>query len=178
MKKHFDHYRRLAKGSSGCSSLWLGPRDLLYVRGGGFVLPFTEEYLRFELARIQAVSYYPTRTGLVLTLCFGAVALLFGGIGAGALVNAWRMGFSGDAVVVTMIFGGPCLLLGLLALGLLIYNLARGPTCVCKIQTAARQESLRPVRRVKTARRVLAELQPALAAARQPPAYTSSTATP
>ena len=163
MKRRFDDYDRLARGLFGVSSLWLGPRDVLYVRGTGVLLPFAEEYVRFDLARIQSAAIVKTRTGLVLNLAFGGLALVLGGLGAVSLLQALSAG--GDIVVLYYALAFPTLALAAVFLVLFLVNLALGPTCHFQLQTATRVERLRPVRRLRPARRVLARLTPVLVAA-------------
>jgi hypothetical protein len=56
LKAFTDNYQRLARDLFGLSSLWLGKDHLVYVKGTGFLVPFTEEYKRFRLSEIQAVN--------------------------------------------------------------------------------------------------------------------------
>lgn len=163
MKRRFDDYERLARGLFGVSSLWLGPHDLLYVRGTGVLLPFVEEYLRFETSRIQSAAIVRTRTGMVLNLIFGAPAVALGVAGALALRQAGAA--IGDAVFLFYALAVPALGLAAVCLVLLVINLALGPTCRFQIQTATRVAHVRPLRRLRPARRVLAQLAPVLASA-------------
>jgi len=160
MKKRFDEYTRLARGLFGVSSLWLGPNDLLYVRGTGVLMPFAEEYVRFELGRIRSAAMVNTRTGLVLNIVYGTLALISGVPGA---IAVWQLvsGVDDDIEIVLYILATPLLLLAAVAMVLFFINFALGPTCHFQIQTATRIERLRPVRRVRVARRVLARLMPA-----------------
>lgn len=163
MKRRFDDYERLARGLFGVSSLWLGPHDLLYVRGTGVLLPFVEEYLRFDIARIRSVSLVRTHTGMVLNLIFGAPAVALGGAGALALRQAGAA--VGDAVFLFYALAVPALGLAAVCLALLVINVALGPTCRFQIQTATRVAHVRPLRRLRPACRVLARLAPVLTAA-------------
>jgi hypothetical protein len=165
MKRRFDSYRRLARGVFGVSSLWLGPKDLLYVRGTGVLLPFSEEYLRFELDRIQSAAVVRTRTGLVLNVVYGGLALVLGGLGGVAIWQARAVG--GELAGFYVFLAVPLFVLAAVALALFLVNLALGPTCHFQVQTATRLERLRAVRRVRPARRVLAQLIPALLAAQE-----------
>ena len=163
MKKMFGNYRRLARGSLSCSSLWLGNGHLLYVKGNGLLLPLTEEYLRFELRRIHALALMRTRTGAVMNVICGSMAL-GGGAVAGLAASNWSRGSSpGVWAVFTALSGlvAVCWLIGL------VLNVLRGPTCVVLLQTPVRCERLRPLRRLRTAQRVLAELSPIIDQAQQ-----------
>ena len=51
-----SRYERLARDRLGHSSLWLGEDHLVHVRGSGFLVPFSEEYRRFSLSEIEAVT--------------------------------------------------------------------------------------------------------------------------
>lgn len=163
MRRRFDDYERLARGLFGVSSLWLSPRDVLYVRGTGVLLPFAEEYIRFDLTCIQSAAVVKTRTGLVLNLAFGGLALALGSLGTVALLRA--LSASGDIVVLYYAVALPALALAAVLLVLFLVNVALGPTCRFQLQTATRLERLRPLRRLRPARRVLARLLPALAQA-------------
>jgi hypothetical protein len=163
MKRRFEGYERLARGLFGVSSLWLGPDDLLYVRGTGVLLPFVEEYLRFDPARIQSATIVRTRTGMVLNLAFGVPALVLVGAGTLVLRQAWAS--DGDRATVFYALAVPAFGLAAVCLLLLLINLALGPTCRFQIQTAARVTPVRPLGRLRPARRVLARLIPVVAAA-------------
>jgi hypothetical protein len=172
MKRRFDDYTRLARGLFGVSSLWLGPTHLLSVRGTGVLVPFVQAYRRYELDRIQAVSVVRTRTGLVLNLVYGALVLGFGGVGGAAWWQAVAVGGRFQELLYAVAV--PSLLVGGLGLVLLVINCALGPTCHFQLHTATRIERLRPLRRLRAARRVLAQLTPVLLAAQsgQPPSVT------
>ncbi|MFN0126344.1 MAG: hypothetical protein ACKV19_06635 [Verrucomicrobiales bacterium] len=168
MKRRFDDYQRLARGVFGVSSLWLGPTDMLYVRGVGVFLPFAEEYIRFELDRIGSLAVVKTRVGLALNIIYGLFFIAAGGIGGSAAWQAYQAA-GPEPRVLWSILSIPFLILAGLAAVLLVTNLALGPTCRFQVQTATRIERLRPVRRLRVARRVLDALAPALAAAQNPP---------
>jgi hypothetical protein len=164
VKRRFDSYVRLARGIFGVSSVWLGPHDLLYVRGTGVLLPFTEDYVRFELHRIQSVAIMRTKTGMLLNAMYGGLSLVLGGLGGAAL---WQSAREGQSEVLSgmLSFLAVSLFLGAgLAFLLLVINVALGPTCLFVVQSATRQERLRAVRRVRTARRVLQQMHPVVLA--------------
>ena len=163
MKRQFDDYTRLARGIFGVSSLWLGPKDILYVRGVGVGVPFVEEYLRFELDRIQSVSFVKTSTGMVLNLIYGTAALVSAGLGGAAVAQA--VATQGGVQVFLTVLAVPLLLLATVAVALLIINVVLGPTCQFQLQTATKIQRIRPSGRTRTARRVLAQLAPAVLAA-------------
>jgi hypothetical protein len=163
MKKRFGNYRRLARGSFSCSSLWLGNGHLLYVKGNGVLVPLTEEYLRFELRRIHGIALIRTQTGTVKNIVCGLMVAAFG-IATVASAWNWSRGASpGVWAFFTLCFA-------LMATGWtvgLVINWLRGPTCLVTVQTPVRCERLRPLRRLRIAERVLAELGPAIDQAQQ-----------
>jgi hypothetical protein len=156
MTKAFGAYQRVGRGLLGCSSLWIGDGHLLYIKGTGFLIPFTEEYLRFELKKIQGISIVRTRTGLAISLVVAALVVLTGGLAASATGTAAAA--VGDSRFVywflAIVFG----LSTVAALAVLVVNLALGPTCLCLLQSPVRSERLRPLRRLRVARRVITEL--------------------
>jgi len=135
-----DNYQRLARDLFGLSSLWLGDGHLVYVKGKGFLLPFAEEYKRFRLSEIEAVTVARTsRIGFILLYLFGLllagliVALIF------LLADTMR-----PITVVALSIG---FTIGLVSLALLLRHLILGPTCVCDIQTRLSRERIRPLSR-------------------------------
>lgn len=140
MKAFSDSYRCLAKDTLGLSSLWLGEDDLVYVKGSGFFMPFTEEYKRFRLGEIQSFSVAKgSRTGL--TLLYVALFLFAASI-AGVIA-----GFSESYRIVTILMLSFFSAGALGALALLVRHLILGPVCVCDVQTRLTKERLRPLRR-------------------------------
>ncbi|MCB1230787.1 MAG: hypothetical protein KDN19_11000 [Verrucomicrobiae bacterium] len=153
MKTAFGEYRRLAKSALGFSSLWLGEDHLLYVRGSGFLLPFSEEYKRFRYRDIQSVTIAET-SGLV----WGAIGYLAGllvvaGIGFAFLFN--RPPDDIALLVITLL--GP-LPLCVLFLALLIRHLALGPRCLFELRTALKREPINAINRLGRGRETLAIL--------------------
>ena len=136
------------------SSLWKGEDHLVYVRGSGFILPFTEEYKRYRFRDIQVISVAKrSRIGMALLhaaglLCFGIPAAL-----TLALVDADSFGV-GLAILVSFLSLG-----FLLFASLLIRHLILGPTCTCDIQTNLSQDRIRPLSRYHQALEVLEEVE-------------------
>jgi len=135
-------YRRI--GSAGFSAmeyirLYQAPDHLLEVHSSGY----TEAYRRYFFQDIQAIFIEKTRWGkianVVVSVC-GAFFLLL------ALVN-------GAGWVAGAIIGG---FFGLFFL----INLIAGPACAVFIQTAVQRQQLRPVTRLRTARRLLKRITP------------------
>jgi hypothetical protein len=76
MKKSFSEYVRVARGFFGCSSFWRGNGHYLYIKGSGFLLPFSEEYFRFEFLKVQSVVATKTARGTVTSIFCGAGAII------------------------------------------------------------------------------------------------------
>lgn len=140
MKAFSDQYQPLAKDLFGLSSLWLGEDHLVYVKGSGFILPFTEEYKRFRLSEIQAVNVAKTsRTGWIFLYLFGLLL--------GSLIVTLILVVAESMRPITVIGLSLGFALGLVSLGLLARHLILGPTCVCDIQTRLSRERIRPLNR-------------------------------
>lgn len=135
------------------SSLWRGDDHLVYVRGSGFLIPFTEEYKRYRFQDIQLISLAKkSRVGkavlysMVMMACAIPAILIF------ALSSD---GLSTVGVVFSSIF-----LIGMLAsLALLIRHLILGPTCTCDIQTGLSRDRIRPLDRFFRAKELVASLE-------------------
>ncbi len=114
-------------------------------------MPFVEEYKRFRLDEIEALTVAKTsRIGMGLLYLF--LLLVFSGIAALLLLLTETMG------PVTAILLSVCSLAGLAVAALLLRHLVLGPTCVCDLQTRLTRERLRPLNRyhhaLETVRRV------------------------
>ncbi|MFV1994111.1 MAG: hypothetical protein ACC661_01645 [Verrucomicrobiales bacterium] len=153
MKKRFGDYRRLARGSFGCSSLWAGPDHLVYVRGTGFLLPLVEEYKRFRYEDVRAITMTGSSFAFWMLILSAAAAV---SSAAGIFLPDYEE-LAGQVVV--SIFLGPILFAGLF---ILVWNLVRGSSCRCCIETSVGQVRIRPVSRLRVFERVLAELEPLL----------------
>lgn len=140
MKAFTDTYQRLARDLFGLSSLWLGEGHLVYVKGTGFLVPFTEEYKRFRLSEIQAVNVARTsRIGFSLLYLFGLLLA--------SLVVTLLLVLSETMRPITVVALSFCFAMGLVSLALLVRHLILGPTCVCDIQTRLSRERIRPLNR-------------------------------
>jgi len=142
MKKKFDDYTWLARGGLFGSSLWEGPDHLLYITSS-FV---GERYRRIDYAKIQAISYGRTSTYGWTIAWQGVLLALFAW---GLLANLH------DGVFPIAFFGT----LTALLLVIFILNLVRGPTCLCKIQTAVQVLRLNPLRRIRPTMNCVARIQ-------------------
>jgi len=140
VKAFSDKYQPLAKDLFGLSSLWLGEDHLVYVKGSGFILPFTEEYKRFRLSEIQAVNVAKTsRTGWIFLYLFGLLL--------GSLIVTLILVLAESMRPITVIGLSLGFALGLVSLGLLARHVILGPTCICDIQTRLSRERIRPLNR-------------------------------
>lgn len=147
MKKAFGDYKLLTKGSRTRGHLWQGPDHLLYVETAGFLTEFTESYKRIDFKNIQAITYAKTRTGIWITVFNLLLLLFFGWLTIEAIMES-----SPGAL-----FLGAFAMLTLVAL---IVHLSRGPTCVCKLQTAVQFLHLKPADRLHKAARFVANMEP------------------
>ena len=90
-------------------------------------------------------------------LQFGTIVTAVSGfIAAGALVGASLLFWStGDAVMEAFykVLAVVCGIVAAIALPICIVNMALGPTCHCAVQTAGQSERLRPLRRLRRAKR-------------------------
>lgn len=141
-------YHRLPGTGIGVSEhvkLYLAADHLLQVSSSGF----TETYRRFYFRDLQAITLRESMHGKVWNGVWGFLACL-------PAIAAIQM--TGTATVVWWGITGIFLLL-------LAINMARGPTCVCQVQTAVQTRPLRSLNRVRRAGKVIALLKPHLEAA-------------
>jgi hypothetical protein len=127
------------------STLWEASDHLLQVQSH----VVSESYRRFFFRDIQAVIICETKSGRAMTI-------VLAGLGA---ILCLPMPFVPMAGIIA--FGSVAALFFLLAL----INFLRGPTCVCTLRTAVQTQELASLTRLKTARKVLGQLQPKIAAA-------------
>jgi hypothetical protein len=145
MAKH-SIYRRLTRRRrtlTGYSQLWLAPDHLLLVRSVRFI----EHYQRFALADIQAIVV----TDIPEAIAYQVIALT-------AIISGAALFFTLSSLLAKITIGT------LLAIVLIATttNIARGPRCRCYLQTAVSREILPPVSRLRTARRFLDQVRPAI----------------
>jgi hypothetical protein len=141
-------YRRLtgrARTLGGYSQLWIAPTHILLLRS----TRFREHYARFALADIQAVviTELPSRIPLQVAIAAAGVVWI---LLARLVDSAFAQGF----FVVT----------GWIVTALAVADILRGPRCRCFLHTAVSREPLTPVGRMRIARKLLAQLQPAIEA--------------
>lgn len=142
-------YRRVTRKKrslAGYSQLWMAPDHLLLVNSHRF----SENYQRFLLSDIQAISVTDGPDVLAIQLLAGLAAI--GWILLAVYVNAvWAKWFFAVS--------------GALFLALALVDIGRGPRCRCLLYTAVSQLRLRPVSRQRIAREFLAAVTPAIEAA-------------
>lgn len=142
-------YRRLPghrRGIIKSASVWLGTDHLLAVRG----TRFREEYKRFHLADIQAISVARAPRFHISTRSIGIAVLLF---------FAYFF-IRGRAAFALPAYWGLCALL-VIAWA----SISAWASCRCRIYTAVSDDELPSLYRIWTARRFLARVQPPIAAA-------------
>ena len=129
------------------STLWEGGDHILLVHTHGI----TESYRRFFYSDIQAIVFCQTKSGLVMTIVLGVLAVIFG-VPAFFVPLEWAVALG---------------ILAALLFVLAAINHLRGPTCLCSIRTAVQTQELPSLNRTRIARKVLARLQPTIAAAQR-----------
>ncbi|MDB6120050.1 MAG: hypothetical protein JWO08_3831 [Verrucomicrobiaceae bacterium] len=150
MKKAFGDYRLITGSARTRGSLWEGPDHLLYIESEGFLVEFIESYKRIDYSKIQAITYGLTRTwAWTIVWQVALTALLIWPVVYFFSVNGYRYIDPVSLPPASMAFLGFVLMLVVL-----VVNLVKGPTCVCKIQTAVQSLKLKPVVRVKQARKL------------------------
>lgn len=125
-------------------SLWLAADHLLYVIREGY----TESYKRFYFRDVRAIVLHRTIRHVVVSSIFG---FLFGVFASFLYVSThrdWDEGASIAFAIFATLFLIP-----------LVINLARGPSCVCRLFTAVQELTLYPLSRVRTATRIVALLR-------------------
>jgi hypothetical protein len=156
-------YRKLPGGAwsaAGYSRLWLADDHLLEANS----LLVVERYHRFFLRDIRAVIIEHTKVGRWLNIALGSFVAL-SALGTGGLAFSAQRAAEGDGQVVLWIFVGLLATPTLVLLALLAVNLVRGPTCRCVVHTMAGAHPLEGAKRLRRARRLLAELAPLIEAA-------------
>ena len=133
-------------GDYGRKKLYLGETELLQVEA----IFFVENYKRFAYEDIQSLLLRQTARGLIWSIVLGVLAAAFGLL-AGSM----------DEPSAKIFWG---VVAGILVL-LLIFNLVRGATCRCQLQTAVGPYPLPSLSRMRPARRALALIAERISAA-------------
>lgn len=152
LKSFSETYRRIGRDLLGMSSLWLADDHLVYVKGTGFLMPFLEEYKRFRLSDIQAIT-------LARTSRMGKGLLYLTGLLFSAALVALFFALSDTMRPITVAAISVFVLAGLAFLALLVRHLILGPTCVCDVQTSLTRERLRPLNRYHLTLQTVAMIQ-------------------
>lgn len=150
-------YRKFPGRGSGVISiatLWEGDTHLLLVASW----PSGESYRRFFYADIQAIILRRTSRRKITNIVLAVFLLL----AAAPFVASFLTETDTAFLVTAGIFAA-------FAAFFLLVNTLLGPTCTLHIQTPIRCEQLPIVRRDRQARRVLARIQPLVAAAQPLP---------
>ncbi len=129
------------------STLWEAADHLLLVQSH----LVSESYRRFFFRDVQALVVCETKSGLVMTIVLAALGAL-ACVPMAFVPDGWWMAF----VALALLFFLPALI-----------NFLRGPTCRCTLRTAVQTQDLPSLNRLKIARKVLARLQPKIAAVQQ-----------
>lgn len=138
----------------GRSGMFSANQQRLWM-GDGYILNlietwFTERHNRFYLDDIQAITYHRTARRDIYTGILFGILLLF--LVLGVYVSSIFGGLSAGAVAIWVV----CAFFGIVAL----VNIARGPTCVCRVYTAVQSVKLEAVAREREARRFVAQVRP------------------
>ena len=153
MKKAFGEYRHITGGTRSRGSVWEGADHLLYIEIKGYPAACVESYRRIDYARVQAINYGRTSAWgwnlawqILVTLACGFMVAQFW-----IPKEQWPSFF-------TLERGGYAVFLLMIVLPALIINWFKGPTCVCNIQTAVQSLRLKPVGRVRDARKLVSRI--------------------
>ena len=123
------------------NSLWIGRDHLLQIEHTGY----SEDYKRFYFSDIQGFTVRLTNRQRTLGIILGALLVL----SAAALISF-------PDPIARSILGS---ITGVLLL-LLVVNFWKGQTCACFVKTAVQEEILPSLRRLRKARKVLAQVKP------------------
>jgi hypothetical protein len=148
MNNRASIYRRLPGRGTALAHyvrLYEGPDHFLQISSTGF----SESYKRFYFRDIQAFIIEKKIWHHLWSAFWGAFAAAF-------FIPAWFA--SGGAAVVLWSIAG-------FFVGLLLLNIAIGPSCVCRVQTAVQTEKLPTLKRVRSARKFIQRIHPVLLSA-------------
>lgn len=109
---------------------------------------YAVEYKRFYLRDLESIVVWPTRTWLLRSIIPGILLLAYGAV-------MWHL----TNLTVGAIFGG-------IGLAWAALELALGPTVTARIRTTGTSVDMSIVKRMRRARRVLAEIDSAIRVAR------------
>jgi hypothetical protein len=146
-------YRKLpgrAAGVASYTTLYVGPDHLLQVYSTGY----SETYKRFYFRNIHAVALARTGAGSTIAIVAGVLTGL-------SLLLTIFLSLPGGNVGGAVSFG----IVTVIFTAVLLFNLALGPTCRCRIHTAVQTERLPSLNRVRRALKVIRQIQPLIEAA-------------
>lgn len=165
----------------GISSLWLGADHFLMMTTSGPV----ENYKRFYFRDVQALLIQPNRRRLLFGLAYGVLLLFFLALAVWSLFmifhkpeaaagSGWKINFEHpNAKAAAPSDQGwkdalwwECSFAALFFIALSINQLL-GRGCNLLVQTAAQTERLAPIKRIRTARKLLTILTPKIEAEQQ-----------
>ncbi|MDT8390519.1 MAG: hypothetical protein RRC34_08435 [Lentisphaeria bacterium] len=127
------------------SRLYIAATHLLCVD----ILFFSERCKRYHFENIEALWYTPTKSWHFFTVFWALVAI------PGAL------GLFIPDIAARVIFG----IWVIIAIGFLVINITRGPSCRCHIRTAAHIDELPSINRLALAERFFTRVGPLIEAA-------------
>src|SRR5436190_16139234 len=142
------------------SRLWLWPDHLLFARSAFY----SEEYKRFYFRDIQAIVvrktkrhiYWNWMIGVLFGLCCVVLAVGFFEMSSRSIQSSDIFGL--------IVWGAPAVA----CLAFLYLNFVLGPGCICHVRTAVQIEELSPLKRFRTARKVIERLKPNIEKAQGP----------
>lgn len=130
---------------TGPSGVWLGDDHILLVRSRTFL----ETYRRFFFNDIQGIIVRRTDIGKIWNGIWALFLLIF---------TLLSLAFGNVGMIVMLSLAAPFLIA-------LIVNLALGPTCAVHVRTAVQTERVPAVSRISAAKKLIARIEPLLAAA-------------
>jgi hypothetical protein len=136
----FEGSRFIAGVRKSCT-LWLAADHLLMIFG----MQFIQEFKRFYLRDIQALTVRKTDVAKHWTIVLGVLTVLFG-----------VLGFVIKDSVGSWILWSICAFFGIFA----SINAAKGPSCIVEIKTAVQTEELSSLKRLRHARKTISILRP------------------
>ena len=123
------------------TSLWQGKDHLLYLLSTGY----TEDYKRFYLSDIQAITIRKTMRFMVWNI----ILLTF-------LVSSGSAAYSYSDKFLTI----PLYTVFFFSFLFLVINLSMGQTCICQLYTQVSTEELYSLKRLRTAQKVIKIITP------------------
>jgi hypothetical protein len=142
-------YERLTRPATSVGSyrtLWFARDHLLLVSSSGY----SEEYQRIQFSDIKGFFVIPSERRLYWNLPWFILALFSGVFLSNTLYSGRRPIFSGTILALSLIF--------------ILWNTLLGPSCIAYVVTGVQTAQLPSLVRRRKTRKVLARLQPLIAA--------------